>query len=127
MESVAVLIVVTILLLSPFLGFGWLYGATLIKRLLEKEWVKGKGLLSGYERLSPEERMNLETKRIVGVVSERAKEDKTAWLNTPTPKEADMRAVEAGMRAGLHVEETPRGKWEEEKVPTPPPPVSTLP
>lgn len=119
--------IITILgiFLSPYLGFVWLYGFVLIKRLLQKELTRKKGLLSHYARLTPEQRMDLQVKGepTTQTVPE---EQKVGWLGTPSPRAVQKAADERVLKEGLRRREEPKGNWQEAK-PEAPPPVSRLP
>lgn len=113
------------LLLGPYLMYGWLYGLTLVKKLYDKEWKEKKGLLGAYERLTPEERMNLDLQRTrtQPPKEEPAKQD-TAWLGNPTPREENIERNEKVYKEGL-VTTPAEGRWETPQDVEPTKPVQT--
>jgi hypothetical protein len=108
---ITILIIALILYLAPYLMYGWLFGATLVKKLLEKEWRKEKGLLSAYERLSSEDRMELDLKRTKISVKDEPLKNESAWLGAPTPRQENVERNEKVFKEGL-IETPPEGKWE---------------
>lgn len=109
-----VLIGLGILLVLPFYFLVWLWGATLIKRLFDKEWKKAKGLLAGYEQLTPEQRMSLEIHRDEPTTPTQAqpKDDgKSQWLGSPTPQVEIRSQNERVFQEGV-VHPIPGGQWE---------------
>lgn len=91
MESI---IIVILFLASPFLVYGWIYGCTLIKKLLLKEWIPSpKDILNEYSRLSSEQRMELDINKI--------EKGTTQWIGSPATDDMEM-------KEGLHApKETP--------------------
>ena len=109
-----ILIIVSSLLVAPYLLYGWLFGLTLVKRLYDRDWKKAKGLLSGYERLTPEQRMNLEIHRdepTTPTQQQPKDNNNTQWLGSPTPqaeiREQNKAVFEEGVK---HI--IPESKWE---------------
>ncbi len=109
-----VLIIIAGLLIAPYLMYGWLFGLTLIKRLYDKEWKETKGLIGAYEKLTPEQRMDLEIHRDQPTTptQQQPKSDKTTqWLGSPTPQAELKSQNEQAFREGL-VHKTPVTGWE---------------
>ena len=112
---IIIIIIVLVLALLPYLIYGWLFGLTLIKRLIQSEWKEAKGLLGAYRRLTPEQRMDLEIKRVKTEETEPPKSpNDSAWLGSPTPKEELIAKTEQGLKEGI-VEHPQEGKWETPK------------
>ena len=111
------------LLTAPYLFYVFLYGVTLVKRLLADNWNRKKGL-TRYVQMSPDERMAAEARGIAGGPPAPAAPPRTAWLEPASPKEAEKIRQERVLQEGLRP--TPQGKWEEAKSEEPPP-VSKLP
>lgn len=107
------LIIIVGILLAPYLMLAWLYSLTKVKQLYDKEWKEHKGLLGEFERLSPEERMNLDLKRISTKPKEEIKEnlDRPGWLGNPTPRQENLDRNETVYKEGL-VTTPGEGKWE---------------
>ena len=101
----ATLIIIAFILIAPYLILLWLYGICLSKRLIEKEWKQKKGLLGAYERLKPEDRIDIDLARIA------EDEAKTAWVGNPTPREEAIRVNDQVYKEGLQ-ERPGEGKWQ---------------
>ena len=99
------LIVILIILISPFLLYGFLYGLVLVKRLIEKELKAERGLLEAYGKLSSEQRMELDLKR--------KETEKTGWLTSPSPRQENAERVEV-LKEGL-IDHPQGGEWETPK------------
>lgn len=120
--------------LSPYLGYVWVYGFVLIKRLLSKELNQKKDLLKRYEAAGPEGRMAAEVESIAGKPSPtpgnippvEPPKGKTEWLDAPSPRVVDRERSEHVFKEGLKRKKSPEGHFEEAK-PEPPPPISRLP
>lgn len=113
MEPKTAIIILSILAF-PYILYGWLFGFTLVKKLIEKEWRKQKGLLSAYERLSSEDRMNLDLQRVKTEPQKEVKIKESAWLGSPTPREEIVMKNEQVLKEGL-LEHPQEGKWETPK------------
>lgn len=100
-------IILIIGLTLPYLLYGWLYGASLVKRLYEKEFKSERGLLQEYQKLSSEERMEFDLKR------KEEKPKKSEWISPLSPTEVNI-SHKAAVKEGI-LETSPAGKWEDQK------------
>ncbi len=115
MEQILTIIVwVFIIVAGPFLVFGFLYGVTMVKMLIEQNWKKPKGLLSAYERLTPDQRMDLELHRDEPTTPTQAQpkeNNRTQWLGSPKPEVEIQSQSERVFQEGV-VHSVPGGAWE---------------
>mgnify|MGYP001618078293 FL=1 len=102
---------------APYIAYAFLYGATMVKRLLDSEWQKGKGL-DRFVRATPEDRMQGQLKVIAGQPPK-----PSAWLDAATPDEAEKIRQERALKEGLRP--VPKTGWEAAQPEQPP--VSKLP
>ncbi len=117
--------------LSPYLGYVWVYGFVLIKRLLAKELSRKKDLLKRYEVATSEQRMDVEVRDIADKPPTPPVEPpkgKGEWLDARNPEVVNRERQTQVFREGLHLpKKTPEGHLEKPKPAVPPPPVSRLP
>jgi len=105
-----ILIIIGFLFILPFYSYGILYGATLVKKLIEKDWKKGKGLqkaVTEWSTMTSQDRMDVTLK---------ATEDKTAseWLGSPDPKEEIRKMNEKVYKEGV-IHELPQTEIQTQK------------
>ena len=92
------IVIVASIVLSPYLIWIVLFGCTLIKKLIEKEWQPKKGLVKAvakWEQMSAEERMEVEKQRIAD------KDEKGTWVASPTAKEEEVAMNDKAYKEGL--------------------------
>lgn len=80
MESILIS-VATVVLLLPWIVYGWLYGWAKVKRLKEKEW-PAQTKPQVVEPVTPEDRMDQELK-----INTDPLEYAARWTNSPSPQE----------------------------------------
>lgn len=105
--------IIVSLLFVPYLMYGWLYGLTMFKRLWDREWKEAKGLIGAYEKLTPEQRMDLEIHRDPTTpTQQQPKSDKTTqWLGSPTPQ-AELKSQNERVFTEGVVHKAPATGWE---------------
>ena len=119
MELTAIIIIT--ILAFPYLGLAYFYGLLRLKKIVDKELNRTKGLQAVYESLTPEQRMKADIKRTEKDYMS-ADKPKSEWLPSPTREQLERRETE--LKEGL--KQPPPGGWQEEK-PEVPPPISRLP
>ena len=90
--------IVASIVLVPYLIWVVLFGYTLIKKLIEKEWQPKRGLVKAvarWEEMSAEQRMEVEKQRIAD------KEEKGTWVTSPTAKEEEVAMNDKVYKEGL--------------------------
>ena len=108
-----VLIGLGILLVSPFYALLWVWGASLVKRVIDKDWNKPKGLVEDYAKLTPEQRMDLEIHRDTTPTQQPPKSDNNSqWLGSPTPQAEVIAQNERVFQEGV-AQTAPDGRWED--------------
>ena len=92
------IVIVASVIFLPYLIWIVLFGCTLIKKLVEKEWQPKRGLVKAvakWEGLSAEDRMEVERKSI------KEKEEKSGWVGAPSAKEEVVAMNEKVFKEGL--------------------------
>ena len=110
-----------IILLSPYFLYFSLYGFTLLKSLYNRNWKTAKNTLQDFAKLTPEQRMELEVKRVVKETlnENKPEEPKSSWLDSPSPKQA----IEINAQQTRKEGERPAPTWD---VATPEPTIPPL-
>lgn len=110
------------ILLSPYWIYTFLKGVTLVKNLIEEEWTQNRGLekvVRKLEKANPEVRMQAE----IDLMSEKTNsdyepekevevEEKTEWIDNPTPEQEEKEMNERVFKEGL-LHKLPHTKTEE--------------
>ena len=108
---IEILLIIGGILFAPYVLYWWLFGCTLVKLLIKKEWTKPKGLLSAYERLTPEDRMRLDLQRTKAEQETEKHVSTSAWMGSPTPREEMVQKVEQPLKEGI-VDHPQGGEWQ---------------
>ena len=114
-----VLVGLGILLVLPFYVLLWVWGASLVKRAIDKDWNKPKGLIEKYAQLTPEQRMDLEIHRDQPTpttpTNQAPKDDgQSQWLGSPTPQTEIREQNEAVFQEGV-THPIPGGQWQSDE------------
>ena len=94
-------------LILPYLFYVWLFGIVLSKKLYEKEIKAVKGLLREFQKLSSEQRMEIDLKR------DKEEPKKSTWLDSPSPRLENEKRKEELKEPILEI--SSKGKWEDQK------------
>ena len=91
------IIIIAAILVFPYVLFFWVYGFIRVKQLISKELTKAKSLLVSYERLSAEDRMELDRK----IIEKKAPVGKTEWVTSPTPRQEAAARIDVLPKEGI--------------------------